>query len=77
MVEIPDAKLVHQTPARNHPDNDSVPFREADSQLAPACGFAHQFDGSAEEVDSGDPVPKRACGVAGRSRFGVEERSPF
>jgi len=77
MVEIPDAKLVHQAPARDHPDNEAIPFWEADSQLAPVCGLAHQFDGSAEEVDSGHPVPKRSCGVGGRSRFRVEERGPF
>jgi hypothetical protein len=77
MVEIPDAKLVHQTPPRDYPDDEAVPFREANSQLAPLRGFAHQFDWSAEEVDSGDPMPKGSCGVGGRSRFGVEERGPF
>jgi len=77
MVEIPDAKLMDQTPPRDHSDNETVPFWESDSQLAPACGFAHEFDGSAEEVDRGDPVPKRSRGVGGRSRFGVEERGPF
>ena len=34
IVEIPDAKLVHQAPARDHPDNEAIPFWEADSQLA-------------------------------------------
>jgi hypothetical protein len=77
MVEIPDAKLVHQTPARDHPDNEAVPFPEANSQLATVSGFAHKFDGSAKEVDSGDPMSKRSCWVRGRSRLGVEERGPF